>query len=139
MFPMFALLLRKALEVGAYLVTHVAESGQALLLSSLDDGRICEAMMQACCGTEKYWTAFLRVGADDQHIIECCPLHSSTCFDRQFILGGRGGEQRGALGGRQPAATRQGPWGSRFPPPTLCASGFRCRLTEREAVAPNSE
>ena len=68
-------MLRKALEVGAYLVTHVAERGHPLLLSPLDGGRIYEAMVQAVCGAEKDWTALLRIVTDGQEVTEGCPLN----------------------------------------------------------------
>ena len=72
--------LRKALEVGAYLVTHVAESRHPLLLSPLDDDRICEVVMQAFRRTEKDGTALLRVVADGQHIIEVLTVEFFNVF-----------------------------------------------------------
>ena len=76
----FTLLFRKAFEVGAYLVTHVAESGLPILLRPLDNGRIFEALMQARCRTGEEWTALLDVVADGQHVIEVLPMEFIEMF-----------------------------------------------------------
>ena len=63
MFVLLDLMLRKSLEVGAYLLTHIAENDQPLLLRPLDYRRIYEAMMPFC-RAEKDRTALGGVVAD---------------------------------------------------------------------------
>jgi hypothetical protein len=49
-------------------------------LNPLDDGWICEAMMQAFCGTEKDRATLPRIVADGQDVIEVLPVKFFDVF-----------------------------------------------------------